>query len=153
MSCVLGAWLVLSAALADAPKQSKAEEIADLIERLGDDDFQVREAAEVRLVKIGENAREAMERALQKNRDLEVVSRCRRLLERLPLAPAVRRRTLELIVKLGDDVYEVRESSTRELVKIGWPALKLLEAARAHPDLEVRNRAAQAIAAIRGIKR
>jgi hypothetical protein len=46
-------------------------------------------------------------------------------------------RTERLIQALGDPEYAEREKARGELLKIGAPALKALEAARKHPDPEI----------------
>jgi len=51
-----------------------------------------------------------------------------------------RARVPELIRKLDDDIYRVREDASAELLRIGLPARGLLEAARKDPDPEVRVR-------------
>jgi WD40 repeat protein len=59
--------------------------------------------------------------------------------------------TDKLIRQLGDDDFDNREAASRQLEKIGEPALEALrEAARTHRDTEVRIRAA---APVRGIER
>lgn len=57
----------------------------------------------------------------------------------------------ELVRQLGSEDFSVRENADRELRKIGKPAVPELEkAARDAEDLEVRDRAAQILRAIRG---
>jgi hypothetical protein len=46
-----------------------------------------------------------------------------------------------LIAKLGDDDFDVREQATKDLARMGAPALPLLERAAKSPDLEVSRRA------------
>ena len=58
----------------------------------------------------------------------------------------------ELIEKLGDDSYDVREEAQKSLEKIGEPARNALVKARRHTDLEVRNRARKTLAAIKRIE-
>jgi tricorn protease-like protein len=47
----------------------------------------------------------------------------------------------KLIKQLGHDEFDKREEATRELEKIGEPALEALQKARTSPDAEVRDRA------------
>ena len=66
-----------------------------------------------------------------------------------PPAPDFGKRIDELIAQLGDDTWEAREKATRELIKIGKPAIaKLLAASRAS-DAEVRWRSEHALREIR----
>jgi regulator of sirC expression with transglutaminase-like and TPR domain len=53
----------------------------------------------------------------------------------------VTRQIARLIAQLDADTFEVRERASRELERIGMPALAALEAARAHQSAEVRGRA------------
>jgi HEAT repeat protein len=55
----------------------------------------------------------------------------------------------ELIEKLGDESYDVREDAQKSLEKIGEPARDALVKAKRHTDLEVRNRARKTLAAIK----
>lgn len=58
----------------------------------------------------------------------------------------MKKRISELIEKLGDEEYEVREAAQREILRIGSPAYaQLEEAKRSSPELEVRRRASSAI--------
>ncbi|MCL4729759.1 MAG: hypothetical protein KJ044_04885, partial [Planctomycetes bacterium] len=63
-------------------------------------------------------------------------------------ADATQDRVRDLIARLGDNSWEARERSQRELAGIGEPARKQLKAALEHDDLEVRNRASAALIAI-----
>lgn len=58
----------------------------------------------------------------------------------------------DLVKKLGDDSYEVREAATKQLVEMGEKAVPELEKALKSDDLEVRLRAGRALRAIRGVK-
>ncbi len=55
----------------------------------------------------------------------------------------------ELVAKLGDDSYEVREKATEGLIALGAGAIPALERALESEDLEVRLRAGRALRAIR----
>lgn len=50
-----------------------------------------------------------------------------------------------LIRQLGDDDFDVREAASKELEKIGEPALAALQKARGSDDLEVRRRASRLV--------
>jgi len=56
----------------------------------------------------------------------------------------------ELVKKLGDQEYAVREQATQELIKLGDSAIPALEQALKSDDVEVRLRAGRALRAIRG---
>lgn len=58
-------------------------------------------------------------------------------------------RIAELVGKLGDPSFDVREAAQRELIAMGAPALKALDAATRSADPEVASRATEAIARIR----
>ncbi len=55
--------------------------------------------------------------------------------------PEQEKRVKELIVQLGDSELERRDEATRELDKLGEPAVPLLQEALKHADSEVRERA------------
>ncbi|HUU59485.1 MAG TPA: HEAT repeat domain-containing protein, partial [Phycisphaerae bacterium] len=56
--------------------------------------------------------------------------------------PAIDARTIAALIRqLGDDKWTVREAATRELAKIGAPALPAVRRAMLSNDLEVRERA------------
>ncbi len=74
------AFLLPSLSLAAPPK---SEDVLDLIEQLGDDDFQAREKAQAKLAKYGEAIQEILEREKDKAEDLEVERRIQKLLDRL----------------------------------------------------------------------
>ncbi len=61
--------------------------IRELIEQLGDDNFRKREAAEKRLVAIGEPALELLLGAIKESTDAEVRRRARRVLRAIPRRP------------------------------------------------------------------
>jgi hypothetical protein len=69
----------------DAPPEPSAESIAALIARLGDSDFQRREAASAELKAIGPAAVDALLAAAELDRDLEVALRARWLVDTIPL--------------------------------------------------------------------
>jgi len=56
----------------------------------------------------------------------------------------------ELVKKLGDQEYAVREQATQALIKLGDEAIPALEKALKSDDVEVRLRAGRALRAIRG---
>lgn len=63
-------------------------------------------------------------------------------------ADATEDKVRDLITRLGDNSWETRERSQRELVGIGEPARKQLKEALENKDLEIRNRASSALIAI-----
>ena len=65
-----------------------------------------------------------------------------------PVPAAEEARVAELIGRLGDDKWEVRERAQRELVGIGEPARMQLVATLEHTDLEARSRASSALISI-----
>jgi HEAT repeat protein len=104
--CV-SALLVLPAA---ADEESSSKRIAALIEKLGDEEFMVRDQARKDLEKIGEPAWDALVQARAKHSDLEVRLQARRVLTvildvRLP----------RLIKELGD---KKRQDASKELSKL-----------------------------------
>ncbi|MCO5171017.1 MAG: PDZ domain-containing protein [Planctomycetes bacterium] len=58
-------------------------------------------------------------------------------------------RIAQLVRQLGDPSFEAREAAQRELIAIGAPALRALEAATKSEDPEVASRATEAVARIR----
>jgi HEAT repeat protein len=65
------------------------------------------------------------------------------------LTPTHKERLSAAIRRLGDDSFEARQEASAELVAAGAPAVPLLQAALADPDLEVVRRAERCIEAIR----
>jgi hypothetical protein len=63
---------------------------------------------------------------------------------------ALQKKIDALIQQLGDAQWQKRNAATNELLRIGKPALKQLDAALKHADEEVRHRAATLLAAING---
>jgi hypothetical protein len=114
-----------------------------LVEKLSADSFDTRTRAEAQLEKMGEKAREALRRGARLA-DLEGRMRCQRLLARLGPGP-LKPRIAKLIEGLGDDTFDTREGAGRELVEIGFEALPQLRLATRHSDLEIRNRAREAM--------
>jgi hypothetical protein len=68
--------------------------------------------------------------------------------QRTPAAAAFKR-AKELVGKLGNDDYEVRQQATAALVRLGVAAVPALEAASQNADLEVTRRAALCLARIK----
>ena len=99
---------------ASSASEISEEEIATLIDQLGDPDFVVRERAEGRLGELGEKAYDALTTAVH-NRDLEIASRARHLLLTIRL-PAVRETDSER-VKEALEGYETM-SRTEQLRRI-----------------------------------
>jgi len=85
----------------------------------------------------------------QKQQAAELVGRCLAAMGGAPEpAPGVRARIDKLIGDLGADEWLARENASRELVKIGRPALPALRAALGNRDAEIAARAREAVAAI-----
>jgi len=82
---LIGAVPASAAMIGEAPAESSAEAIASLIARLGDADFQRREAASAELKAIGPAAVDALLAAAELDRDLEVALRARWLVDAIPL--------------------------------------------------------------------
>jgi hypothetical protein len=74
---------------------AQAPAVGDLIRKLGDDDFDVRQTAARALVELGEQARPAVEAARKDSSDAEVRRACAGILEEID-AIAVRQRLLAL---------------------------------------------------------
>ena len=53
---------------------------------------------------------------------------------------ADRHRAQELIAKLGNDLFRVREEAAKELIKLGSAAKEALEKGVNHPDMEISER-------------
>ena len=76
----------------DPPKQA---DLPDLIKKLGDDDYAVREAATKKLIELGDKARPELDQAL-KSDDLEVRLRAGRALRAIQAGRAVRKDARDL---------------------------------------------------------
>jgi tetratricopeptide (TPR) repeat protein len=93
--------------------------IADLIRRLGDEDYAVREAAADRLAAIGADAADALLAAAESSDDLEVALKARWLVEALPLAseadpPAV----TSLLDRYARGDFDTRVSLMHRLLRL-----------------------------------
>jgi hypothetical protein len=87
MLVVLGSFLLTVIVLVQAPAAQgppSADEIADAVRRLGDDEFSIREQATDFLWRVGKPAQTALEAAVE-NRDREIATRASELLERISL--------------------------------------------------------------------
>src|SRR5688572_7708615 len=73
----------LRAVADDAPGASTSDSVSALIERLGSDDFRVREQASRELAAMGASARPALEKAMKESESLEVRWRAEQLLRRI----------------------------------------------------------------------
>jgi hypothetical protein len=96
--------------LKSPPVREDAQRIADLIARLDDDDFIVRENAERDLARIGEPAFDALQKALENPPSLEALKRLERLLAAIKdtgksPAPEVRRaiQAIRVLEQIGND--------------------------------------------------
>jgi len=82
---LIGAIPACAGTTGEIPAEPSAEAIASLISRLGDADFQRREAASADLKAIGPAAVDALLAAAELDRDLEVALRARWLVDAIPL--------------------------------------------------------------------
>jgi HEAT repeat protein len=73
-------------------------------------------------------------------------------LRKRTLSEALYNKAVDLIDKLGDDSFEVRQESEAELMKMGAVLMPLLKGALKHADLEVRTRAAKCLKTIEATK-
>jgi hypothetical protein len=138
-SCV-SALLLLPAA---AEEEASSKRVAALIEKLGDEEFTVRDQARKDLEKIGEPAWDALARAREKHDDLEVRLQARRI-----LAVILEARLPRLIEELSD---RKKQTAAKELLKLldapGEPTqhettkAALVSAVKNHKDTWVRQAA------------
>jgi hypothetical protein len=123
-------------------KTPSAEEIQQLVRRLGDDSFSVRELADDELRAVGPPAVSALRQALR-SPDPEVRRRVRAILESIRLSAA------NLIEALKDDNAEVRKDAAQRLQHFepekARPALPALAAALQDKDEGVRDAVIEAL--------
>jgi tetratricopeptide (TPR) repeat protein len=91
-----------------APLTKFEKKVSDLIEKLGDDDFSVRQKAQKDLVDIGSGAYQMLEKAL-KNDDLEIRHRASKAMAEIVKNPP----------KAGPLLNEARDQAQKELEKDG----------------------------------
>jgi hypothetical protein len=119
--------LVLSVAAwcGAGPLAPDAVRVRQLVERLDDDSFDVRQQADAELRRLGRPVLPLLEAALPSAPSLEVRWRLGRILD---LVGGDERRARLLVQQLGDDSYTKREEADRELRKMGKKALAAIEA-------------------------
>jgi hypothetical protein len=148
------------------PSPADRKKIRALIERLGDDEFQVREQALEDLAELGLIAVPLLQNALQDS-DTEVVERAKAVLARIEKhnSPALLSRAAELLAKkkpaggarvLLDYYPNARDDTVAEAVQAALAALAVREG-KAEPvllkaleDKDAAKRAAAAVALVKG---
>jgi len=118
------------------------QQIAELIKKLGDVRFRIRDHAHQRLIQIGKPALPQLNKAAQ-SKEPEIQVFARKIILEIEVA--------ELIAKLGDVRFKVRQGAHQRLVKIGRPALPQLRKAVASEEVEIRMRAAKIIKEIEAL--
>lgn len=146
LSCCLVAGPPAFPAVPPPPAAVSGEEVRQLIQQLGDDDFKVREKASAALWAAGKAAEKPLEEAA-KSPDFEVARRAKDILDKFKLGiyPDTPAEVVKLIrtYRAGDP--NTKESAIKDLLKHGRPgfaALQRLAAAEADPGAR-QNLAAQ----------
>jgi len=126
--------------------------IDELITQLGNDDWPKREQATEQLIMIGAPAIESLQKVAKSN-DPEVRLRVKQILDKI-IEPDEEEEELtesieQLIRQLGNENFQTRENATKELIKIGKPAILALEKASKSPDPEIRLRAQKVLEQIK----
>ena len=133
--------VLLALALPAAPPTPPSkEQIAKLVKQLGDNDFDTREAASMKLWEVGEVAEEALKVAA-KSDDAEINRRAREILEKFKwgLYPDTPKNVVALIERYQSAEGNVKSSLIRELFDAGTPGCKaLLKIARVETNADVR---------------
>src|SRR5262245_45870702 len=102
--------LLLPAPLSAAPPDARL--VRDLVAQLADADSPPRGRAEAALRRLGADAVPSLERALDAARSAEVCCRLERVLLAVdPVVPKVR----ELVPRLDDDSFDVRQRASEDL--------------------------------------
>ncbi len=86
------------------------KEIGDLIEKLGNDNWNVREDAKMRLIKIGPPVVEPLKKAAKETKDIEVRDKAQSIIEAVSVFPA-----LELIEKIQKSAKEFEELNNLDI--------------------------------------
>ncbi|MCZ6602144.1 MAG: WD40 repeat domain-containing protein, partial [Planctomycetota bacterium] len=113
-----------STALPSAPPVSRPdedEEIRRLIVRLGSEEFDQREGATQRLIRLGEEARTILKGSLSRATDPEVIGRIRHVLHQIELT-TLRRIDLSLVIQVrvqGGSAHSVAVSPDGKLIATG----------------------------------
>ena len=154
-------WLVALGCAAVAAAQDAADRPGgtgraaarrELVEQLGDASYAVRDAAAKELTRLGPAAKGVLTEALS-DPDPEIRSRARWILSRMPeeveiedagdrsASPAPTAAQRELVQRLGDPSFFIREQAAEELASQGVACKAALAEALKDPDFEVRWRA------------
>jgi len=124
----------------------------ELVQRLGDASYAVRDEAAKELTRLGPAARDVLTEALS-DPDPEIRSRARWILSRVPEAvgaedpgdritsPGPTAAQRELVQRLGDPSFFIREQAAEELARQGGAGKAALIEALRDPDFEIRWRA------------
>lgn len=121
----------------DSKKKPPTEkQLAELITKLGDARFRIRDDAAKKLIEIGKPALPQLKKAAQ-SENPEIYKRARKIIQEIEIA--------ELITNLGDVRFKVRQVAHQKLVGIGKPALPQLKKAARSEEVEIRMRAAKII--------
>jgi tetratricopeptide (TPR) repeat protein len=133
------ALVLLAAQNVDGAPPSK-EQIAKLVKQLGDNEFDVREAASRKLWEVGEVAEEALKEAA-KSEDAEVSRRATEILAKFKwgLYPDTPKKVVELIESYQSADAGGKAKIIGDLFDAGAPGCKaLLKIAKVEPDADVR---------------
>src|SRR5260370_7755708 len=91
LACVAaGLFLAHGTSAASGPEKAAPQHIADLVARLGDEEFAAREAATAELERIGEPALPALRQAIATSDDLEIRHRAEGIVEEMDGRAGVR---------------------------------------------------------------
>jgi len=153
-----GFLLLAPMALAAIVFAQGAEDPAELVKKLGAEDYAVREEAQKRLVEMGEKAVPALEEAL-KSDDLEVRLRAGRALREIggeakteraepeqpdaseqPARPGIQQKSTSFSISPGKVVVTVTETVDGKQVKKTYEASSMEELKEKYPELNLDNR-------------
>jgi HEAT repeat protein len=141
---VIGMVLIVGVGAIPKTPEAPADEVAKLIQQLGDNDYNRREEASKRLAAMGRPAMAALRASLQ-SEDAEVRLRSRQIIDRIQTSLPY------LLDSLKDADPKVRKEAAEVLERLG-PALKkavpALEAALRDKESSVREAALNALIAI-----
>jgi PDZ domain len=152
-----GFLLIAPLALAAIVLAQAADDPAELVKKLGSEDYAVREDAQRKLIEMGEKAVPALEEAL-KSEDLEVRLRAGRALRAIgaepkqaekaeeaeqveePAAPGVQQKSTSLQIMPGKVTVTVTETVEGKLVTKTYEASSMEELKEKYPELKLDNR-------------
>ncbi len=150
-------FLLAPMALAAAVLAQGADDPADLVKKLGSENYAVREEAQRKLIEMGEKAVPALEEAL-KSDDLEVRLRAGRALRAIggearqaekvaeaerveqPAAPGVQQKSTSFQIMPGKVVVTVTETVDGKVVTKTYEASSMEELKEKYPELQLDNR-------------